>query len=194
MNKSWFTSLKDIGNLLRDTFLLPGDFVTVVFASQLEIIGGIDKSLLSVSISALSWLLLLTVAWKLVKFGQRIVSDFGITIRAHVSVLKSRLTRRHSLVLPRNRPDNSATGTEVEFDDLDLAVLDTAATLNPGFALSAPDLAAQLQSRPTKVQSSLEKLAVNTLLERCLGSTDDYQNYRVSRAGVAFLSLLKRRR
>jgi hypothetical protein len=44
------------------------------------------------------------------------------------------------------------------------------------------------------VQGSLEKLASNMMLEHAFGATDDYQNYRLSRAGNAFLSMWKRMR
>jgi hypothetical protein len=44
------------------------------------------------------------------------------------------------------------------------------------------------------VQSSLEKLATNMMLERGFGTDEDYQTYRLSRAGAALLSILKRKR
>jgi RIO-like serine/threonine protein kinase len=58
--------------------------------------------------------------------------------------------------------------------------------------MSAPDLAKKLKLRPREVQSSLEKLSGNMMLERTLGSTDDYDNFQLTRAGAAFLFMWQR--
>ena len=101
--------------------------------------------------------------------------------------------RKRSRTL-RGRSAPSDPDAEIHFDNLDLAVLNSAATLGPGFAMTAPDLANEFDLRPPQVQSSLEKLATNMMLERGFGTDEDYQTYRLSRAGAAFLSILKRKR
>jgi len=184
--------MKEIGDSIRDVFLLPGDLVMLALAPRLGIIANSGEFLLSVSISILLWLLLLIGVWKFVMLGRSIVRRVGVAIRARFFLLKTKLSRPSNLLMPKNRASNSDPEIEVEFDDLDLAVLGSARELSQGFVLSAPDVAAQLKLRPTQVQSSLEKLKINMMLERALGSTDDYENYRLTRAGAAFLAMLHR--
>jgi len=192
MNKTWFTLLKEGGDSLRDAFLQPGELVISFFAPVLEPIADHNVFLLSVCVAALVWISLLVGAWKLVKSGQRVGRSLGVAIRARLFLFKKKLPRRNGLLISCQQAGDPAPETEVEFDDLDLAVLTSAATLHQGFVLTAPDLAAQLKSRPMQVQSSLEKLTVNMMLERALGSTDDYDNYRLTRAGAAFVSMWQR--
>lgn len=75
----------------------------------------------------------------------------------------------------------------VEFDDLDLAVLRSAAARGPGFTTSAPEIAEELTLRPAQIQRSLDKLRKNKMLEYVIGSTDGFENYRLSRLGNAFM-------
>ena len=80
----------------------------------------------------------------------------------------------------------------VEFDDLDLAVLRSASAQGPGFALSAPELAEKFRLRPAQVQRSLEKLSHNKMLDYVLGSTDGFDNYRLTDSGAAFFAMCQR--
>jgi len=192
MNKTSFTFIKGLGDSLRDTFFLPGDLLASTVSPVLEIMGSSNEFLVSAFTSTLVWLSLLVGVWKLVQFALRIARRISVTVRARLFLLKKRLPRQNGLRISYESAGRSEPDTEVAFDDLDLAVLSSAATLNPGFALSAPDLATTLKSQPKRVQSSLEKLAINMMLERALGSTDDYDNYRLTRAGAAFLSMWQR--
>jgi RIO-like serine/threonine protein kinase len=80
----------------------------------------------------------------------------------------------------------------IEFDDIDLAVLRTASAQGPGFALSAPELAEKFTMRPAQVQRSLDRLRQNKMLDSVIGSTDGYDNYRLTDSGFAFLAMLQR--
>ena len=71
---------------------------------------------------------------------------------------------------------------EMEFDDLDLVVLRTAAALGPGLALSAAKLAKRLRMRPAQVQGSLDKLSKLKMLE----------NRRLTHSGAAFMKFWQR--
>lgn len=192
MTKTWFTFVKGIGDSIREVFLLPGDFVVFTLVSQLEILDRNGQFYLSVSISTLLWLLLLIGASKLLRLGHMTARRIAVGMRARLFLLKTKLARGRRSLNPHKEIGHSAPRTEVEFNDLDLAVLGSAATLSQGFVLSAPDIAAKLKSRPTKVQGSLEKLASNMMLERTLGATDDYEHYRLTRAGAAFLTMFQR--
>ena len=62
----------------------------------------------------------------------------------------------------------------------------------PGFALSAPDLADKFTLRPAQVQRSLDKLSKNKLLASVIGSTDGFDNYRMTDSGLAFMAMWER--
>lgn len=192
MNKAWLTFMKEIGDSLRETVLLPGDLLIPALMPGLEIIGYSNELLLSVSLSIVFWLLLLAAAWKVVKFVRSTIRGIGIAVRSRLFLTKTRLTRRRGLLIPYKHGGKRDPETEVEFNELDLAVLSSAAALAQGFELSAPDLATNLKLQRTKVQGSLEKLATNMMLEQAFGTTDDYENYRLTPAGAAFLSMWQR--
>jgi RIO-like serine/threonine protein kinase len=80
----------------------------------------------------------------------------------------------------------------IEFDDLDMAVLRSVSMKGPGFAFSAPDLASRFRLRPSQVQRSLEKLDRNKMLASVIGSTDGYDNYRLTNHGIAYLAMFQR--
>ncbi len=192
MNKALFTFVQEFGDSLREIFLAPGDFLMQAFSPGLQSLGDSRELLLSVAISTMSWLLLLIGARKLLLLGQRMFRRVSLAFRARWFLLKTRLTGRKAPFATIKRAGKSDSETEVTFDELDLAVLSSAAELDPGFAMSAPDLAQKFKLRPSKVQSRLERLAGNMMLERTLGSTDDFDNYRLTRAGATFLSMCQR--
>jgi len=77
--------------------------------------------------------------------------------------------------------------------ELDLAVLRATAALGPGFAVSAPDLADEFTLRPAQVQRSLDKLSRKKMLDYVIGSTDGYDNYRLTESGNAFVTSCRRK-
>jgi len=89
---------------------------------------------------------------------------------------------------PRRASSSIIAAPMVEFDDLDLAVLRSAAARGPGFTTSAPEIADQLPLRPSQIQRSLDKLNKNKMLESVIGSTDGFDNYRLSQLGTAFVA------
>lgn len=84
------------------------------------------------------------------------------------------------------------TAPTIEFDDLDMAVLHSVSAKGPGFAMSAPDLAEKFTLRPAQVQKSLDKLSNNKLLASVIGSTDGFDNYRLTDSGLAFMAMWQR--
>lgn len=95
---------------------------------------------------------------------------------------------RYRHLLPRRRARDADGVPQIEFDDLDIAVMKIAATLGPGFAINAPELADRFRMRPAQVQRSLEKLSDNKMLDHVIGSEDGFDNYRLTQLGNAFMS------
>ena len=186
--------MENFYNSVADAYLLPGRLVISAASSWLDVVVGDKEFLLSVSISTVSWLLLLAFVLKALRVVWRTVANTRAAVARMVLNLRTKRACRKRSPTSRAPSVASDSDTEVHFDNLDLAVLNSAATLGPGFALTAPDLAKEFNLRPRQVQSSLEKLAKNMMLERSFGAAEDYQNYRLSRGGTAFLSMWKRKR
>ncbi len=195
------TNLRDIVNAIYDAFLLPGEFVLSKFtvlaprtAMKLGIGTDVESALWAIIFSLFAWLLLaLLLRWILrlcenllrtIVTAMRIIA-FRMTLAA--GNLKTWIVCKLRLLLPR-RAKKIDVLPQIEFDDLDLAVLRSAAARGPGFATSAPEIADLLTLRPAQVQRSLDKLSANKMLEYVIGSTDGYDNYRLSALGTAFMA------
>lgn len=181
-------------NSAVDAYLLPGQLVTSVINSGLNIGVGDKGFLLSVLFSTTSWLLLIAIAIKAFRIASRTAENTRAAFATIVFNIRTKWACRGRSRTSQAQSAVSDSDSEVHFDNLDLAVLNSAATLGPGFALTAPDLAKEFNLRPRQVQSSLEKLAKNMMLKRGFGAAEDYQNYRLSQGGAAFLSMWKRKR
>jgi hypothetical protein len=186
--------VENLYNSVADAYLLPGQLVTSAASSGLNLVVGDKEFLLSVFISTVLWFLLLAFALNALRMVWRTAANTRAAVVTMVLNFRTKQACRKRSPTSRAPSAASASDTEVHFDNLDLAVLNSAATLGPGFALTAPDLAKEFNLRPMQVQSSLEKLAKNMMLERGFGAAEDYQNYRLSRGGTAFLSMWKRKR
>ena len=94
--------------------------------------------------------------------------------------------------VPRRRDDGLDAVPEIDFDDLDLTVLRTAAASGPGMATSAPEVAEKFKLRPSQVQRSVDKLRRNNMLDAVIGTTDGYENFRLSPSGATFVAMWQR--
>ncbi len=96
--------------------------------------------------------------------------------------------------MPRREDDGIDAVPGIDFDDLDLAVLRSAAAGGPGMATSAPEVAEQFKLRPSQVQRSVDKLRRNKMLDVVIGTTDGYENVRLSPSGATFVAMWQRQR
>ncbi len=181
-------------NSAADAYLLPGQLMTSAMNSGLNIDIGDKEFLISVLFSTVSWLLLIAIAIRALRIASRTAANTRAAVATTTFNARTKRACGKRPQASQAQPAVSDSNTEVHFDNLDLAVLNSAATLGPGFSLTAPDLAKEFNLRPGQVQSSLEKLATNMMLERGFGAAEDYQNYRLSHGGAAFLSMWKRER
>jgi hypothetical protein len=197
----WQATFRDIFGETRDALLLPGDLVLNVLLSdapglmhRLGADSAGNSQVVSVVLSILFWLLVVWALWILLGLIRRIawytraaiqIIAFRITLGLHNFRLK--LHRALQRLTLRRLSGNGSELAEVHFNDLDLAVLRSSGRLGPGFATSAPDLAAELSLRPAQVQQSLDKLRKYRMLDIATGSSDGFHNYHVSRSGFLFL-------
>lgn len=128
-----------------------------------------------------------------------VVATYGtivFRIGATVSGWKTQLVIRFRHWLPRRHTNDIDSTTQVDFDDfddLDIAVLEIVAALEPGFVANAPELAERFRTRPARIQRCLDKLRSNKMLDPVIGSSEGFGNYRLSRLGDAFMASWARR-
>ncbi len=207
MITDWLTYLRDFGDLIYAVFMLPGDFLLLHFAERLPAlaltlgVGGDDRSLiLPATVAVLSWICVGIVVWAIVRLCLNIARTIDAAVRTMffrvfeaACNFKTWMVCKIRQLLPRRRSGIANSAPEVEFDDLDMAVLRSAAACGPGLATSAPDLAEQLMLRPAQIQRSLDKLRINHMLDNILGSTEGFDNYRLSKSGAIFISAWQRK-
>lgn len=183
--------LQEFGNTIYVAFMMPGDLVLSTIG-----IAGDDRSVVMLVITSLvAWSLIAVAGLLLLKLLQDAARNVGARIRTlayrisrAAARLKTKVTLKFRGFLPQRARRSADAAPMVEFDDLDLAVLRSAASRGPGFTTSAPELADQLTLRPKQVQRSLDKLNKNKMLEYVIGSTDGFDNYRLSQLGTAFMA------
>jgi hypothetical protein len=195
------SAFHDFVGAAQDALLLPGDLMLNMLLSQMPTLihrlgveSDNNSQIVSVAISVLFWLLVVWVLWILLGLLRRIawyakvairIAAFRMSLGLHNLQVKLRRGFQH--ITPRRWSSSGSELAEVHFDDLDLAVLRSSGRLGPGFATSAPDLAAELSLRPAQVQQSLDKLRKYRMLDIATGSSDGFHNYHVSRSGFLFL-------
>ena len=199
-----------IENLLSsilEIYLVPGDFVLSKFAELAPLtaaswgIANSDDSIAAAAVlSGIFWLLMTFIAWRLYRYSSSLLRNIVALYhtlwyrgRQAAGSLKTRLLCRLREFVPRRRDDGIDTVPEIDFDDLDLAVLRTAAARGPGLATSAPEIAEKFKLRPSEVQRSVDKLRRNRMLDTVIGNTDGYDNFRLSPSGATFVAMWQRR-
>ncbi len=200
------TLLGAIGDVLYAVFLMPGTYllsrfvaIAPVTALKLGITAGQTEGALPVVLSAICWfvlLLLLSAAWRVfsnwMRFANALIRTARFRLGLAIRIFKTRLLLMLRWLLPRRTVPARFEPAAVEFDELDMAVLDSVAAQGPGFALSAPELAEQLSLLPSKIERSLKKLRRNKMLDSSIGSTDGFDNYCLTEAGATYISMWQR--
>jgi len=202
--EKWLTYLRDAGEAVYNAFAWPGHYglmqlsvlepgIVVNISTQ-----GNDTTAV-VILSLIYWFLVVVLGTMLVRMCRdvaRIVTATAHTIAFRISLevgnVKTRLVckLRQRLSWVRSQPDPETP--IVEFEKLDLAIMKSAVARGPGFALSAPELAEQFALRPAQVQRSLDKLHEYKMIEHVIGSTDGFDNYRLSDSGRTFILMWQR--
>jgi hypothetical protein len=199
--------MRDLGDTIYDVFMLPGDFLLSqlilhlpTLASTLGVRDADSSLALPALVSLLSWFLAAIIVRAIMRLLQNLARTINAASRS-VSFRVSQAARNFKTwmvckvrqLIPRRGSGVADSAPEVHLDDLDMAVLKSAAACGPGFATSAPELAEELLMRPAQIQSRLEKLSKNRLLDTVIGSTEGFDNYRVSKAGAIFISMWQRK-
>jgi hypothetical protein len=208
MISNWLSTLRQFGELLREIYLAPGEFMLSFFAELAPLTAadwGITysgNSTVLVAVTAgIFWLLASIIAWRIYLYCRSLLRNsiavlhtIGFRSRQAACGLKIRLICRFREFLPRREDDAIHAVPEIDFDELDLAVLRSAAARGPGMATSAPEVAEEFKLRPSQVQRSVDKLRRNKMLDAVIGATDGYDNFRLSPSGATFVAMWQRQR
>lgn len=192
MDTSWFARLNELAMAAYNAFLWPGTFITtriVELAPALAPKLGIDVdgggTLLPAALSLLAWALLFYLVWRAIKSVCLYIYYNYLRVRTFIV---STFQRNKARAVVEATTD-ALKKSEVVFDDLDVAVLNTSMELAPGLALSAPQLSNHLTKSPALIKRSLEKLRNYGLLAITSGDTEGHDNYQVTPSGAALMSM-----
>ena len=194
----WQTQLQIIVNSTVGIFMAPGEFilqqVAELFPDWLLVSEG-DAAILPAVVSLFFWLTAAIVLRKMIGevrnlfvYVRRLTNTLLFRFQIRKTYLGTRISRFWQQRLLRRRSDSGLVANEIEFDRLDLAVLRSAASCGPGFAIAAPEVAEALGILPNDAQRRLEKLSHSQLLELTGSASDDFTNYRLTRTGQRLLS------
>jgi len=188
---------------MSNFFTLPGDYVlnqVKLHAPGMASLFGIgrpeDSITLTIVLSVLLWMLACVAVWASVKFVRNTVRISDALIRTAwyrvvqgTGNVKTRIVCNLRRLFPHRRSADIELTPELDFDDFDFTVLQAAADRGPGFTTSAPELASQYGLRPSQFQESLRKLQNSKMITTVLGSTDGFDNYRLTDYGAAYIRM-----
>jgi hypothetical protein len=193
---------------MENFFTMPGIYLlqalTVHASGLMAFLGATEPTesvVLVVVVSAIVWVLGVTACWGVValtrnlyRTSEAIIRTMSYRVTQSVRGVRTWLICKHRQFSPRRHVSMEEAMPEVRFDDFDLTVLQAAADCGPGFSTSAGELAGKFGLRPSKFEKSLGKLRTSNMLATIIGSTDGFDNYRVTEYGVAYLQMWEQRK
>jgi len=193
---------------MENIFTLPGlymlEALTLHTPGIAEFLGISDPSksiALVVVLSALIWIFTIVGCWATVKFTNDIYRFAEAMIRTlwhrttqSAGSVKTWVICRYRRIVPQRSSSSLEATSGDRFNDFDYAVLQAAAECGPGHSTSAAELASSHSLRPSQFQKSLGKLSNNQLLTTVIGSTDGFDNYRLTDYGAAYLQMWEARK
>ncbi len=192
---------------MENLYLVPGRFLLdliAVYAPPVASWLGLESSsepvVLTIVLSTLLWLIMCATIWTItrVAFHARRIGEAVVYNAFHSVANAFGSARTWLLCRYRGRfsafPDNdSAVPVETDIGSFDLAVLQAAAEAGPGYTTSAAELANRFNMLPSRFVQSLQRLHRNQMIDTTIGSTDGFDNYRVTMHGAAFADMCRNR-
>ena len=192
---------------MANFFTLPGDYVLNLLAqkapglaSALGLATPEDSIVFTIVLSIFLWMLACVLFWAAVRLVQNLHRISGAIVRTlwfrlvqGAGNIKTRIICNLRQLFPQREADDSVPSPETEFDDFDFTVLQATADRGPGFTTSAPELASQYGLRPSQFQDSLRKLQSSNMIATVIGSTDGFDNYRLTDYGAAYIKMWESR-
>ncbi len=199
-----FSSLADFAGAAGRGFMLPGDLLLSAMAwiapqTAHILTFGSGKTIVTFVLALFGWTIIAIAGLLLSRLCRRIASQMDSIFRILVwrtkmflGSLKTKMLWKYREYFPPKATQTESV-TQAQFDDLDIAVLASVSRHGQGEALSAPELAAKYKLQPAQIQHRLNKLAENHMLRSVIGSTDGYENYRLTDSGLAYIAMFPHR-
>ena len=193
---------------MENLFTMPGIYLLealTVHAPGISALLGIanpsDSIALVIVLSALAWGFAVIACWGIVMLARNFyrISEAIIRTLWHRSMQSAGNVRtwvicRYKSLSPKKTEPSPEVTPQISFDDFDFTVLRAAAERGPGFSTSAAELADKYSLRPSQFERSLGKLNSNKMLATVIGSTDGFDNYRLTDYGAAYLQMWEQRK
>ena len=193
---------------MANFFTLPGVYVLNLLAQEAPDLASLlglarpeDSIVFTIVLSTLLWILACVLFWGTIRLVQNLQRISGAIVRTMwyrlvqgTGNIKTRIICKLRQLFPQQQADDSMPSPELEFDDFDFTVLQATADCGPGFTTSAPELASKYGLRPSQFQGSLRKLQSSKMIATVIGSTDGFDNYRLTDYGAAYIKMWDERR
>ena len=193
---------------MEDLFTAPGTYLLEALrahapsaAALLEISNPSDSIVLLIVLSTFVWVFAVIACWGIVmlvrniyRVSESIIRTLWYRATQSAANLRTWMICRYRSLLPKQTASSLEPIAEVQLDDFDFTVLRAAAERGPGFSTSAPELADKYSLLPSHFQKTLGKLSSNKMLTTVIGSTDGFDNYRITDYGAAYLQMWEKRR
>ena len=193
---------------MESLFTLPGTYLLQALtehapgiAALLGIANPSDSIALVIVLSALAWVFAVIACWGIVmlarnfyRISEAIIRTLWHRVTQSAGNVRTWVICRYRSLLPQQTASSPEATPQVSFDDFDFTVLQAAAERGPGFSTSAAELADKYSLRPSQFQKSLGKLSSNKMLTTVIGSTDGFDNYRLTDYGAAYLQMWEQRK
>jgi len=193
---------------MSNLFTLPADYVLSLLREQAPGIASLfgianaeDSIALTIVLSALIWMLVCVICWGTVKsvqnlyrIGEAIIRTAWYRIGQSAGNWKTWAICKYRQLIPMRRSDDQPLAApETQFADFDFTVLQATADCGPGITTSAPELVSKYGLRTSQFQSSLSKLHSSKMIDTVIGSTDGFDNYRLTDYGAAYMKMWEQR-
>ena len=189
---------------MPNLYLMPGETLIYMLSSHAPWVAslmglGRNPIVPTIVLSTLAWILACVGAWALYRLALNSIRLLNAVfliatyrIKQGVGSFKTMLICHLRRWLPKRDTSGITAHPDVQFDKIDLAVLRTAAAQGPAQLMSAHELAQRFGMRPAQFQASLKKLHSSKLIDVAIGSTEGFDNYRLTDYGAAYISMYQR--
>ena len=193
---------------MENLFTMPGIYLLEALtvhapstAALLGISNPSDSIVLVIVLSALTWTFaviacrgIVMLARNFYRVSEAIIRTLWFRAMQSAGNVRTWVICRYRSFSPKRTTSLLEVVPEIQFDDFDFAVLQAAAERGPGFSTSAAELAGKYSLRPSQFQKALCKLSSNKLLATVIGSTDGFDNYRLTDYGASYLQMWEQRK
>jgi hypothetical protein len=192
---------------MENLFTMPGIYLLEALtghaprtAASLGISNPSDSIVLVIVLSTLAWVFavvacrgIVMLARNIYRVSESIIRTLWYRATQSAANLRTWTICRYRSLLPKQTVSSLEPIAEVQLDDFDFTVLRAAAERGPGFSTSAPELADKYSLLPSHFQKTLGNLSSNKMLTTVIGSTDGFDNYRITDYGAAYLQMWEKR-